>query len=266
MIAYHRSFSHYAWLMRWVKKRRTRNHMRRRNTIWDYHHISGDQCYSKRRKQVCTYHCIMLIADDKCWLGINCSHAVEQTRHSFPDTLAARNLINEAKTEEYKERWYIVDRMQIPWNKARDKRRHQSKKKESKCTYKQNWIPNKRQKNKNRNKDQSAQRIRGQHLPVQQQSMDCQQGYSNDVIDSLHRRLLQNAVHICYPKIITKIHLNGKTEDRPWSKVIRQRRLSLLGHVFRLPEEIPVRVVLKEYCRSTSKSRGAPKITWEQIK
>ena len=41
--------------------------------------------------------------DNICWLGINCSHQIEQIKAEIPSILERRNLkINETKTEEFK--------------------------------------------------------------------------------------------------------------------------------------------------------------------
>ena len=54
------------------------------------------------------------------------------------------------------------------------------------------------------------------------------------------------------------------TQEKPWSQVIKQRRLRFTGHVLRLPEETPVRQALSEYQRPLKRPRGAPKFTWQK--
>ena len=54
------------------------------------------------------------------------------------------------------------------------------------------------------------------------------------------------------------------TKEKPWSQVLKQRRLRFTGHVLRLPEESPVRQALSEYQRPLKRQRGAPKFIWQK--
>ena len=85
-----------------------------------------------------------------------------------------------------------------------------------------------------------------------------------NTIESFHRRLLRYAVNIRYPAKISNEKLYKLTKEKPWSQVIRQRRLRFTGHVLRLPEETPVRQALSEYHRPLKRPRGAPKFTWQK--
>ena len=82
-------------------------------------------------------------------------------------------------------------------------------------------------------------------------------------IDSFQRRLLRNALGFHYPKIIRNEDLYKKII--PWSKRIRKRRLSWLGHLLRLNEETPVRKALNIYCENLRNPVGRPKQAWLNI-
>ena len=81
-------------------------------------------------------------------------------------------------------------------------------------------------------------------------------------IDAFHRRQLRYALGIHYPKRISNENLYELTKATPWSKTIKHRRLRLLGHICRLPEDTPVRQSLAEVIREYKKKCGRPKSTW----
>ena len=52
------------------------------------------------------------------------------------------------------------------------------------------------------------------------------------------------------------------TRSIPWSHVIKHRRINWLGHLLRLPEELPAKLAPWEYLRKTKRPPGKPKTTW----
>ena len=84
----------------------------------------------------------------------------------------------------------------------------------------------------------------------------------NKKIDSYHRRLLRYAINFKWPKKISNDELYEKTKAIPWSRVIKKRRLTFLGHMMRRDEKTPVRIALKEALQPTDGKRGRPKNTW----
>ena len=85
----------------------------------------------------------------------------------------------------------------------------------------------------------------------------------NDSIDSFHRRQLQYALGIKYPRVITNQQLYyDVTKCEPWSVVTERRRLSWLGHLMRLNPETPARQSFKEALRPVKRKPGRPPITW----
>ena len=52
------------------------------------------------------------------------------------------------------------------------------------------------------------------------------------------------------------------TKATPWSKIIKQRRLYLLGHICRLAEDTPARQALTEMIRHSKRKCGRPRLTW----
>lgn len=81
-------------------------------------------------------------------------------------------------------------------------------------------------------------------------------------IDAFQRKQLRYALGIVYPKKISNNDLYTVTKAVPWSQTIKQRRLRLLGHICRLPEDTPARQALKEALAPTKRGRGRPKTTW----
>ena len=82
-------------------------------------------------------------------------------------------------------------------------------------------------------------------------------------IDVFHRKLIrENVLHIFYPKIITNDELYRKTGCKPWSAVVKTRRLKWFGHLMRLPPDTPVRKALRYATEHYVKPRGRPKTTW----
>ena len=76
------------------------------------------------------------------------------------------------------------------------------------------------------------------------------------VIDSFQRRMLRNALNIRWPEIIRTSDLYDRTGQTPWSRVIRTRRLRVMGHILKPQEETSVSEALEEYARPTKKPRG----------
>ena len=79
-------------------------------------------------------------------------------------------------------------------------------------------------------------------------------------IDSFQRRLLIGKE---WPDVLSDEMLKkfiGNYE--PWSKNIRRRRLNLLGHIMRLPEDTPIKIAIRENFKVIKNKTGRPKQTW----
>ena len=87
----------------------------------------------------------------------------------------------------------------------------------------------------------------------------------NNKLDSFHRRLLRKTLGINWPNKISNIELYEKTKERKWSNIVKERRLSWLGHLLRLDAETPARKALQEYIRTVTKNQGGRKTTWFDI-
>lgn len=81
-------------------------------------------------------------------------------------------------------------------------------------------------------------------------------------IDIFQRRLLRQILKIHYPDIISNENLYKKAKQKPWSDIIRKRRLSWIGHLLRLPENTPARQALKTYLNPAKRPQGRPKLNW----
>ncbi len=82
-----------------------------------------------------------------------------------------------------------------------------------------------------------------------------------DDIDVFQRNQIRRALKIDWQDKITNNDLYKKIGLKPVSKVIRERRMRWFGHMNRLPEEAPV----KEVLRPTKKPRGGQKQTWPKL-
>ena len=52
------------------------------------------------------------------------------------------------------------------------------------------------------------------------------------------------------------------TKQRKWSDIIRQRRISWLGHLIRLGDETPAKKALNHIMSPMIRTRGRPKLDW----
>ena len=60
---------------------------------------------------------------------------------------------------------------------------------------------------------------------------------------------------------------NKQTNQNPLSKTVKRRKLSIFGHVIRLPDDVPAKLALNEYRNPRAKkSRGGQKLTWLKVK
>ena len=66
-------------------------------------------------------------------------------------------------------------------------------------------------------------------------------------IDSFQRKQLRKVLGIFWPKIIKTKDLYEHTNQEPWSRTIKRRRLIWLGHVQRLDPSTPARKALKHF-------------------
>jgi hypothetical protein len=81
-------------------------------------------------------------------------------------------------------------------------------------------------------------------------------------LDAFHRRQLRYAMGIIYPRKISSKKLYRLTNQEPWSRKIKRRRLSFFGHLCRLPEGTCARKSLAEAIKPIKYKRGKPKTTW----
>ena len=83
-----------------------------------------------------------------------------------------------------------------------------------------------------------------------------------EAIDIFQRKLLKKLLRIYWPNKISNIELYNRTKLQEWSKIVKRKRLSWLGHLFRLPDETPAKKSLYEYLKPIQKKIGRPKTTW----
>ena len=44
---------------------------------------------------------------------------------------------------------------------------------------------------------------------------------------------------------------NKQTNQNPWSKTVKRRKLSIFGHVVRIPDDVPAKLALNEFRNPT---------------
>ena len=84
-------------------------------------------------------------------------------------------------------------------------------------------------------------------------------------IDCYQRRLLRNILKIKWStgNWVSNTTLYELTETKPWSEIIKIRRLRYFGHVARLDStQVPVAKALNEALRPTKKPKGGSKTTY----
>ena len=91
-------------------------------------------------------------------------------------------------------------------------------------------------------------------------------------IDTFQRQLLRKKFNIRYGENgenwLSNDQLYEVTKQTPWSKKISEiseRRLRFFGHICRLPQNTPARLILSESLRPTKKPKGRPKTTYLSV-
>ena len=82
--------------------------------------------------------------------------------------------------------------------------------------------------------------------------------------DTFQRRHLRKIFGTKWQRNITNHELYTRTKCEPWTKLIKIRRLTWLGHMMRLHPETPARNAFEEYLRKVKRPQGRPKTTWMQ--
>lgn len=83
-------------------------------------------------------------------------------------------------------------------------------------------------------------------------------------INAFQRKQLRYTINTLFPRKISNEELYKLTKVEPWSRTIKRRRLTWLGHMMRLHPETPVRVALTEHLRTVKRKQGRPPLTWLQ--
>ena len=83
--------------------------------------------------------------------------------------------------------------------------------------------------------------------------------------DVLQRTFLRKILNVTKLDKIRNTNLYLKCKTKPWSEVIKTRRIRFLGHVLRLDNETPAKQALQEFLRPVQKDRGRPPTTWWSI-
>ena len=87
----------------------------------------------------------------------------------------------------------------------------------------------------------------------------------NGQIDAFQRPLYRYLLNIKYPKKISNQTLESIIKEQKWSDYLTIQRVRWIGHVYRLPENAPARLALKESDRPTNNPRGRQKIKWLDV-
>eukprot|EP00117_Sycon_ciliatum_P021388 scpid32601/ scgid1959/ Probable RNA-directed DNA polymerase from transposon BS; Reverse transcriptase len=83
-------------------------------------------------------------------------------------------------------------------------------------------------------------------------------------LEAFHRRQLRTVVGIKYPQVIKNSELYKRTNSQPLGETIVRARWRLFGHVLRLNDDVPARVMMAAYFENPSSAatwRGRPRTT-----
>ena len=83
-------------------------------------------------------------------------------------------------------------------------------------------------------------------------------------IDTFQCRNVRRILGIKWQRNITNHELYTRTKCEPWTKQLKSRRLTWLGHMMRLHRETPARKAFEEYLREIKRPQGRPQTTWMQ--
>lgn len=203
-------------------------------------------------------------ADDISWVS-NAMQNIDYIKEVVPNKLREENLnINNSKTEEFN----IIRGGNEDWKK---------------CKYLGSMIDT--EKDINRRKVLAISAERQLHKILQNRNVSLKTKiriyttfvqsiflYNSELwtltgklekdIDIFQRKGLRSIMNIRWPDKISNEDLYEKTNQRPWSEIIRQRRLSWFGHLLRLPSDTPAKQALYESVRKVKKPPGRPQLTW----
>ena len=84
----------------------------------------------------------------------------------------------------------------------------------------------------------------------------------NECIDAFQRRLIRIVLNVVWPKTLSNRDLYRRTKVTKWSKIIRRKRLSWLGHLLRLDRNTPAVIAFAEALKPQKKPSGRQKQTW----
>ena len=85
-------------------------------------------------------------------------------------------------------------------------------------------------------------------------------------IDVSQRKFLRRILNIRWPDTISNEDLYARTHTQKWSKKIKTKRQKWIGHMLRLPLDMPVNLAISEYMRPVCLKRGRrTKTYWDCI-
>ena len=203
-------------------------------------------------------------ADDIGWIS-NAKHRTEQIKRTIPDKLKSRNLqVNKNKTEEHHikrnggEEWKKCKYLGTLLDTEEDIKRRKQLANAAFIQYKE-ILTSKKIELKVRlrlfNAYISSVFLYNSELWTLTKTQE-------NKIDTFQRNLLRRLLNIHWPFTISNEKLQEITCETNWSITIKQRRLSWLGHLYRLPEDTPAHQALMESLKPTKKPRGRPATTW----
>lgn len=73
-----------------------------------------------------------------------------------------------------------------------------------------------------------------------------------DKLDAFHKRQLRHVMGIFWPDQISSVELYKRTNSVPISRLMKERRWSLIGHILRLPRETPAFVAMQTFFRAST--------------
>ena len=205
-------------------------------------------------------------ADDITWAS-TAKHRIDHIKETIPGKLAERNLrINESRTEEYNieqkgnEAWKECKVLGSLLSTEKDINRRKILAIDAYKTFNSIFSSKKNSikiKLRTFNAYVASVFLYNSELWTLTKKLE-------NTNDTFQRRHLRKILGINWQRNISNNELYARTKCEPWSEIIRERRLTWLGHLMRLHPETPARKALKEYLRKVKRPQGRPKTTWMQ--
>ncbi len=231
---------------------------------------TSDHNYSRSNEETLPGRLMDLqYADDTSWLGVNnAKEKIKKVKEEIPGKLARQNLfVNDSKTEEF----VITRNGDDSWKKCKLLGSHLDTEEDIKrrkglaiSTYNKMRHVIENKSTKNVTKSRILKTYVESIFLYNSETWSLTQDMEDD-IDVFQRNRIRKAFGIDWKDRVSNKKLYKMSGLKPWSQLIRLRRLRFFGHLHRMDESVPARVALEEANRKVRKPRGGQKMTWTKM-